>query len=480
MISKTYFHGSFLSSWNNRMLREDGDNSGLFDKQVKQYIVGIGLKYQGKDQFRNLYSHAALMQSIESYFNVPSVDRYNDQRGISLAEKQFSNRNKNFKLEALRLDDVKLQLKAKIKGDKSAGLTRYGATKTEAWSFGLEYAIKVLRGKTPHPCLAGYRTQSTHLIVNGIKKHKTRLVWMYPLEMTILESLIARPIIKEFMSRPTPMLFGKYASQISSMFHRADSLGNFIVGTDFSKFDQHVSARHIKFAFKVIRSWFDLDQQIGYGFSLSDVFKVVEKYFIYTPIVVPTTEGPQLWRGKRSGVPSGSYFTQLIDSIVNYVVVCQSMIDSGCKFSPRAIFVLGDDMIAFTFNKVKLSALVSKALRMGYLIHDDEKSEIVSSGQKFQFLGRTWEDYLPIRNIDEVLERALYPERWRKYQEENTLIQAGMVFTSYGLTSFIRNARFQRGLIEGVPKRMLTGYLRYLAEETDLIRKSQAQISAVY
>lgn len=476
---RTYFHGSFLNNWNSRMLREDGDEAGLFDKQVKQYVVGIGLNYHGKDQFRNLYSHAALMQSVESYFNVPSVDRYNDQRGMNFAEHLFSNRVEN-KLDALRLDDAQLQLKAKIKGDKSAGLTRYGATKAEAWSFGLEYAIKVLRGKTPHPCLAGYRTQATHVVVNGIKTHKTRLVWMYPLEMTILESLIARPMIREFMNRSTPMLFGKYAGQISSMFHRADSSGNFIVGTDFSKFDQHVSARHIRFAFKIIKSWFNLSQDIGYGFSLSDVFDIVEKYFIYTPIVVPTTKGPQLWRGKRSGVPSGSYFTQMIDSIVNYVVVTQAMIDCGCKFSPTSVYVLGDDMIAFTYNKVKLSALVSKASKMGYVIHDDEKSEIVSSGESFEFLGRTWKEYSPVRTIGEVLERALYPEKWRKYEERHTLVQAGMVYTSYGLTSFIQDARFERGLIEGVPKRMLTGYLRYLAEETDLIRKSQAQISAVF
>lgn len=414
MVMKSfYYHGSYLNNYNKEMLREDALDDGLFDKFPKPTLDAIlGGEVSETHQYRSRYSYSALMESVKSYFITPRKDHFLDS-GVPMATRYFAP-HLNRKLEAIRLDDPDFFHKAQIKLDKSAGLTNYNHSKMEASALGLKYAHQILNGKTPHPCLASDRTQNTQIVDSeGNLKPKTRLVWMYPLEMTILESVVARPLIEFYLGVHTPMVFGKTSSYISTCFQKAKFDNKYVIATDQSKFDQHARAKDIRCAFNCFRKLFDLKQPIdSQGHTVGDVFNIIENYFIFTPLVFPSPRGPQITKDKKYGVPSGSYFTQMVDSYINYAVTIQIFRDLHVKFSPQSVFVLGDDMVAFAHSFVSVSALHEKAAEYGYNIHDDEKSQVLrTSDPSFDFLGRHWTDNIPTRTFQEVVDHALYPER---------------------------------------------------------------------
>lgn len=480
-----FYHGPYLKSWNARMLREDDNNYGLFDKNAHLVLNKlVGSNVPENKEYRSRYSYKALMQSVSSFMKKPSSDRLITS-GFRLAERYFAPRLTN-KLVALRLDDPEFFSKAHLKRDTSAGLTSYGHSKYEAFIRGMDYAHQILDGKTPHPCLAGARTQNTQIVdpSTGRKLPKTRLVWMYPEEMTILEAVIARPLIEYYLGNScAPMAFGKTSLQLSSNFLRSKNSNQYILATDQSKFDQHIRKSDIRRCFSAWRKMFNLDQVIDReGHTVREVFNVVERYFIFTPLVFPHPKRQQLTRDKNHGVPSGSYFTQMLDSFVNYALTAQIFDDLGIKYNPRDIYVLGDDMIAFIHSKTSVFSCAAQAAKYGFKIHTDEKSSFSSSNvSQFDFLGRHWLDQIPYRTIDEVVDKAQYPEHVRDYRNVSSpLDMASSVVYSYGLTAEISGANWDRGKLIRIPRADLSGFIRYISEEVGYFDKQASTVSAIY
>lgn len=333
-----------LDFWNSRMSRPN------VEPLVDQVVVAV-LKRQGYDSIeyipRNIYNPNALYEALQHYApeNSHFVDFKNPdvKAGVDMTFKAFAKPHNRAKLEAVRLDgpiwDVFDLLN--IKGDKSAGLTAYGESKAEAFPVAMRKVAEYFsNGRNVDPCLAGTRTQAGK---------EGRLVWGYPLMMTIIEGCIARPLLDMFKgTNITPMAFGKTSVQMGIEMRKAVSHNSYYVSMDASKFDATVQAGVIKVAFNALRTWFDLTQEVGFGKTVKDVFDMVEDYFIKTPIVMPSSEGPMLYRGKRHGVPSGSYFTQLIDSMANVMMIGALDRHFHLKVQLSETFVLGDDMLFFS------------------------------------------------------------------------------------------------------------------------------------
>jgi len=314
--------------------------------------------------------------------------------------------SKGVKLRALRESD---QLLKAVRLSKSAGLPTL-RKKGEVFSKELRRMERIRDDRcAPPPCIAYHRVQ------HGEKGPKTRLVWGYPLSMTLLEAQFAAPLIEHFLRVQSPMAFG---------YRKADLWARMIpltrrerlLGLDYSKFDSSVHPQLILMAFTVLSTWFTAEDRKDGRWD-----KMVH-YFIHTPILMP--DG-YVYR-KHRGVPSGSYFTQLVDSIVNYFILQYMAYRFGMKADG---LVLGDDSLIYVepkFGDKKdfgflreggfgLQAVAAIVAEIGVEVSVKKSRYYVGRDrQAIHFLGHVWSKGYPHRDARDLAKRAVYPERYRQ------------------------------------------------------------------
>jgi len=318
--------------------------------------------------------------------------------GINLAYKTFAKKNEY--LTPILEED---ELYSVIKTKKSAGI--YFTNKMEAWDEAWKRQSEIYnRMKAPNPCVAFARTQ---------RGGKTRLVWGYPLDMTMIEAKYAVPLIKKFKRIDTPICYGKYRFHLGMQLnYQLD--GRNVVSLDYSKFDSTVPAELILVAFNILWTWFD---QI----SVREI-EIIEDYFINTPIVM--SDG-HLYSGKNHGIPSGSMFTNLVGSIVNFILLTALSERLNFHFTAERGFVLGDDSIFSTNSDVNIYQISQIMKEYGMNINTT-KSEVRRRDQPYHFLGFYWDKGLPRREETLLVSSMTQPEKWRarEKQRENEKIRA--------------------------------------------------------
>lgn len=366
---------------------------GIFDDHVAEILEQQGFVWE--EDPRSVYDPSQLYSALERYATNWDEHEFVDthvEYGLRMAYKIFAKPKHAAPLRVLTDSEV---VSAALKLDKSAGLPSLGKKRDNLeYAFDREQQIR-LEQKAPNPCIAYKRTQ---------QGNKTRLVWGYPLEMTIMESRYARPLIETFLRRRTPMAFGMTKAELGAKLHRYVVEGKGIeVCLDYSKFDSTIPKTLIKEAFRILRTWFtDEDvQTFGWG--------TVVKFFTTTPIVMPDGH---LYTGKNHGVPSGSYFTQMIDSIVNVTMMYALRSRFGFHFHPLSLYVLGDDVVCSVCGEVDLASWARYLARFGMRLHDDSKTEIGVT----HFLGAYWEKGKPDVPIERLLSKSVFPESYRDYE----------------------------------------------------------------
>ena len=156
--------------------------------------------------------------------------------------------------------------------------------------------------------------------------NKVRPVWAYPLDVVAEESRFASPIIEKLVSQD----IGKNTaygcemminSQAALARTRSPGCGFFM--SDYSSFDATVPAWVIRDVFALFEDTFDFSKtQTENGIIDADPveerrrFRKCINYFINTPI--RNCDGRRYQ--KAHGVPSGSMFTNIIDTFVNMLV----------------------------------------------------------------------------------------------------------------------------------------------------------------
>jgi hypothetical protein len=352
-----------------------------------------GFNFDPVEDNKSVYNPDELFTCLEKYGS--SVEYKVDERCFTLAKNEtmrIFGRNQHDYLSPLSYQE----LKPFIHLMNASGAPEY-RKKGEAWEAGIKLANRIVReGAFPHPCTAYHRVQHHE---GG---PRDRLVWGFPLAMTILEGRFARPLIVTFLSRKTPMCFGLTKLGIAS---RLRSIMNheYQYGLDYSKFDASVSERLIHMAFDIIKTWFSHE----YAHQLY----LIEDYFINTPIVMPDGN----IYVKHRGVPSGSYFTQLVDSIVNFFSLHYMYLRLyGRLMDSRNLLVLGDDSVFGCKHHIELRR-ASQVLKELGLTMNPEKVSSNLDGEAIHFLGHTWADSLPHRQASEVAKRMVFPERWRDF-----------------------------------------------------------------
>jgi len=379
----------------------------LVDDNVKTMLQAQG--YCTDDAPRSVYTVSKLYEALSRYAPCNSKFLTEDQdvsRGIALAYRCFA-RPKDvpyIRGWVLNLNTVGWMTSNPT---GSPGLTNFGHRKQDSMEIGLEHALRILRKeKVPEPCLAFKRTQ-----FGG----KTRLVWGYPYSMTILEGIVARPLIEHFLQvKSIPMAFGQKTGVLGTRLIRASYRKEWAYSIDMSSFDASISARLIRIAFSILKTWFDLKAvEPNSGATVKEIFDCVENYFIHTPIVMPDGN---LYLGKRHGVPSGSYFTQMIDSVVNTIVAGTLSSKFHLDIDRQELFVLGDDLLMWSNRDVSLDDMAAYAnSKLHVKMHGSEKSGKYHYDETIHFLGRDWTRGIPDLSQDEILKRMIFPESFRKY-----------------------------------------------------------------
>jgi hypothetical protein len=291
-----------------------------------------------------------------------------------------------------------------------------------------------------------------------------------------MESRFARPLIERFLAMDTPMSFGLGKIAMGARIHRycVEGQGR-TVCLDYSKYDSTVTRTMILQSFRILSTWFSEEERKELGWS------TVVKYFISTPIVMP--DG-MLYVGKDHGVPSGSYFTQMIDSIVNVALMYALQYQFHFDIAYKSLNVLGDDVIVNIKGPFDVSQWRSFLLKQyGVMLHDDEKTQVGPP----HYLGAYWFKGKPDLPIQELVNKATFPEKFRNYQGKPDSGARG-VLASYA-SSYLSAHRFLPTGLNLDPRSknwmfpfrhdLMTGSDKYLYEEKGLLSNRPVSVSTL-
>jgi len=404
-------------------MSKDNDHI-VYDDNVADKLKAEGIEVPERP--RSIYRVDKLYDALSKYAPRYAHGINQDEHvrhGIALAHICFGPRSVDSKLNCLPFTPETIR-EVTSSLSSSAGLTNFGFRKAESQTRALERGLQTLIGeKAPEPCIAYYRTQFNE---------KTRLVWGYPYSMTAIEGLVAKPLQRKFLTGFTPMAFGLLNGVLGARLRVASYHKKWAYSLDYSSFDSTISRDLIKIAFRILKRWFDLDVvEPESGKTVGEIFDVIETYFITTPIVMPDS---QLYLGKRHGVPSGSYFTQMVDSIVNTIVIGSISSRFNMHVAKSDIFVLGDDALFWSNREVDLMQIASYVGKtFGLILGGYDKSYRFRYDESVKYLGRIWTKGIPTQELEEIVVRQVYPERFRRYSSDELIREreVKLLFISY-------------------------------------------------
>ena len=293
----------------------------------------------------------------------------------------------------------------------------------------------------PHPSLPDVCLFARAQVCD-VGKEKIRGVWGYPLLVYLEEARFFYPIL-EFLkgkSHSFPVAYGCEISKggMLAISNAAQQLpGGKYLMTDWSKFDKSIPPWLIRDAFDLLAEIIDfgvvLDSK-GFYWPVDPVkslrrWKKIIDYFIETPI--------RTCRGERflvcGGVPSGSCFTNVIDTVVNCIV--QRYISYATIGSfPRAEIYLGDDGVCMFAQQSVISLDVMSDIAFGVfgLVLSRDKSYVTSNIENIHFLGYyNHPPGYPHREQDLLVVSFVHPEQSRDTAEECAAAALGQLWSNF-------------------------------------------------
>lgn len=333
---------------------------------------------------RSKYSPEMLKEPLLKYFTgtTSNIDK-------DCLHKAFLKVKKMFfvgKLKPRRLGDTEFW------PTKSSGAPLF-KKKGEVFDVELQRAERLLAGSEEVPPVVVFQ--------RGKDSEKVRPVFAYPMSISLIESMFFFPLQDELLLHRGPYMVGRRYSEIAAGVNEIRLKSDWILEMDYSGFDGSISSKLIGMAFNIIENNFVLTKEE------SNAFKFVAKYFIGCPVLLP---GGKVVRGKSHGVPSGSMFTQLIDSIVNALAIeycCQRL-----RIGTSRYYVLGDDSVIGGYGgKPDLQAIGQCIAELGIVLNLEKSSIRWANSKSGKFLGHNWSSGVATRPLDETFERLVCPER---------------------------------------------------------------------
>jgi len=305
-----------------------------------------------------------------------------------------------------------------------------------------------LRSRFLFPMLLHIKTA----IVAFDAPNKLRSIWGVSKLWIISEAMIYWEYIAWIKLNPgiTPMLWG-YETFTGGWFrlyrelHQPNEDVTYIT-IDWSRFDKRAHFWLIMKIFLRVRTFLDFEN--GYvptsaypdspthPDKLQALWEWTIEAFFKSPIILPNGE---MYERRFSGIPSGLFITQLMDSWYNYVMICSILHYMG--YDPRLciIKVQGDDSIIRLYLLIPedehdrfLARMQEVATLLFGSVISTEKSELRNSIENCEVLSYRNIRGLPYRNLLKMLAQ-FYHTKAKDPTPETTMSQAiGFAYAACG------------------------------------------------
>jgi hypothetical protein len=305
------------------------------------------------------------------------------------------------------------------------------------------HRIKEGEDVRPPDCAAFLRS---HLVESG--NVKVRAVWGYPATITFMEACFALPLIERYKLGETPIAYGydMATGGARRLWRELAPYSNFLC-LDFKSFDKTVSRQLIKIAFDILLQNIDFSRYQDRG--TPDVRRLLRAWFYIRRYFLDTTI--RLCTGKRfkkkAGVASGSFFTQLVDSIVNWIIIMYGYVKAhGTK--PDFLKVFGDDSVLASKTPLRLPLLSGVIGTTGMMIND-KKYVSTRSRDEVEFLGFNIAGGFPRRDYLKWRALLYHPEYPDDSFDEFASRAVGLAYANAGMCS-----RFHlecRNIVQAIP-----------------------------
>nr|CAH2618890.1 RNA-dependent RNA polymerase [Subalpine fir deltapartitivirus]CAI5383990.1 RNA-dependent RNA polymerase [Subalpine fir deltapartitivirus] len=334
---------------------------------------------------------------------------------------------------------------------------RTAVTIAESLNHDPAYGPEAIANSTPD--IAFTRTQLSQIKV----KRKVRNVWGEAFHYVLLEGLFADPLIKSFMERHTFYFIGKDPLlAVPALIQEILSYTDYVYQLDWQAFDSSVQEWEIRHAFHL------LEQLLVYPSKVEkQIWHFVIELFIYRKIACPDRR----LRLKTLGIPSGSCFTNIVGSIVNYTRI--QFLFMKLTREPSVAYTHGDDSLAgvSATQYIPLSVLSESCTPYDWQLKL-EKSLISSEAEQTTFLSRTVREGQNFRDTLTCLRMLKYPEYPVPTGDISTL-RAFSIAKDSGLSSTLLTKIFQylqckHGMAQTLPLNLQ----RWDPFEYELLRQS--------
>lgn len=377
-----------------RLQRHLNRRSGGIELFKLRRLVELVAAQQGKEihlpekAYRSCYRPEMLDEPLKKFL---AEKRFTpDHKRLTVAVSRVRRKLKKMgRIDPISVEDS-YQLLLSSKGEKSAGLPTMGKKREDTEA--LSRAEACLKGKCPPPVVFAHRGKNTEV---------ARIVQMFPIEWHIIEGVYFFPLQEKF-KRNVSVYAAENAVNRRAIFNEIVASGEYSskLAMDYSGFDGTIGSQLIGIAFGLLREHLKLDDK------QEKLWSRVATYFATCPFV---DQYGNVISGRKGGVPSGSMFTQMVDTLVNAIVVEYIFVDE----QRTRYYVYGDDSLIFLKGTVeeissKLETYKSEAEKLGIIVNL-KKTHICAPSEPTIFLGHY--DLHSGRPVDEVLTRLIYPER---------------------------------------------------------------------
>ena len=392
------------------MIEEYAMNKGEVRK-IRQYLKEIGYS-------QSIYQYS-LIESQLNRFTEPDHPYFGWNRHYIQAKSTLLQEVKHWNLEIVKYFGNESIRQTLPRTDTHAGwdyiLTgkkKKGEYLDRAFS---EYTSKERKarevGSFNTPILIGSRTQASGAFDHEGNytytfKSKSRLVSMVGLYVILAECRFAKPF-QQRLGQTSWYAGGKDDVSISGTLAHMRSTHRYWSSIDYSHYDQSISSWLISDAFEIIKAAF------GPAFD-AELLKIIQRDFVCKCFL----DGHGNVVQSRRGVPSGSMFTQIVDSIINRLVIMTYLNSKGYGKYTYDMMIMGDDNIIFSDERIDLDDLASYLSHNFGLVVNADKSEQATRDTDPRFLSRTWTLSGRWRPDYELLAKLYYPERFRDYETE--------------------------------------------------------------
>jgi len=264
-------------------------------------------------------------------------------------------------------------------------------------------------------CLGFHRT-----VASPKEKCKIRPVWGFPTDVIVEEARFFFPLMEELkqINNERDTFYGTgmetMLSGHSHLNRNFDTPGvRYVLNSDMSQFDARVPSWVIRDVFAHISSWFDFSRVVDSEGKIWNCnkdqtcrrWKAMVSYFINTKVRMPSG----LRFKKNQGVPSGSMFTNLIDTVVNAVQFRTVLYHMDNL--PVKDYYYGDDSCLFLREVPDLDKVAELLKRQFGAVLNVDKTILSDNPDNIHWLGYFFRTTGPRRDFDFIIASSLFPDR---------------------------------------------------------------------